>query len=223
MAEEGAPGTVELSEGIPADVAEKLEATRMSAEERAEHCANGMWGMYNFTALRALMLAGGDWDKANEICEEVEKLMVGFVANELYTEHEPGGPAELATDRPLRYGGITEEFRQTRDARNAVTADIMVMMNSYPKASFRITSWSPEEAGYDICGACPRNDSLQTVHEVSRQRGMPSPLEGYDLFRICAGGAEGYTMAMPDVDGAGTKGMCKGDDHCEFRYFLKQR
>ena len=223
MADTVEAGTVELAEGLPPDLKGKLEGTRMSAEERAEYCANSMWGMYNFTALRALMLAGGDWDKANEICEEVEKLMVGFVANEFYTEHQPGDPAEFATDRPMGYGGITEEFRETRDPRNAVMADIMVMMNSYPRANFRITRWSPEEAAYDICGACPRNDSLNTVHEVSKERGMPSPLEGYDLFRICAGGAEGYTMAMPDIDGEGIKGMCKGDDHCEFRYFVKKR
>jgi hypothetical protein len=223
MTETGEAGTVELAEGLPIELKGKLEDTRMSAEERAEYCANSMRGMYNFTALRALMLTGGDWDKANEICEEVEKLMVGFVAAEFYTEHEPGDSAELATDRPLRSGGITEEFRATRDPRNAVMADIMVMMNSYPRAHFKITKWSPEEAAYDICGSCPRNDSLNTVHEVSQERGMPSPLEGYDLFRICAGGAKGYAMAMPAIDGAGIKGMCKGDDHCEFRYFVKER
>src|SRR5207245_8452245 len=69
------PGTVELDEDVDPELKKKLEATRMSAEERFEYAANSMWGMYNFTALRALMLAGGDWDKANEICEEVEKIM----------------------------------------------------------------------------------------------------------------------------------------------------
>jgi hypothetical protein len=221
MAQDNPAGTVELDTGIDPTLKTKLEATRMSAEERAEYCANSMWGMYNFTALRALMLAGGDWDKANEICEQVEKIMVGFVANEFYQDHAAGDPAEYATDRPMAYGGITEEFRESRDARNAVMADIMVMQNSYPKASFRVTAWGPDEAAYHICGSCPRKDSLDTVAKVSTERGMPNLLEGYDLFRICAGGAEGYEIAMPGVGGEGLKGMCKGDDHCEFRYFQK--
>jgi hypothetical protein len=217
------PGNVEVTEGVPADLKQKLEATRMSAEERATYAANSMWGMYNFTALRALMLAGGDWDKANEICEEVEKIMVGFVANEFYADHSPGDPTEFATDRPMRYGGITDEFRATRDARNAAMADFMVMMNSYPRANYRVTKWEAEEAVYEICDGCPRKDSLDIVAEVCERKGMPNLLEGYDLFRICAGGAEGYTMAMPDVRGEGLKGMCKGDDHCEFRYHLVEK
>jgi hypothetical protein len=215
------PGTVELVAGVDPELKKKLEATRMSAEDRFEYAANSMWGMYNFTALRALMLAGGDWDKANEICEEVEKIMVGFVANEFYNEHPLGDPAEIAMDRPMAAGGITDDFRATRDARNAVMADLVVMMNSYPKASFKITAFEPDEASYHICGGCPRKDSLDTVASVSKERGMPNLLEGYDLFRICAGGAEGYELAMPGVGGEGLKGMCKGDDHCEFRYFQK--
>jgi hypothetical protein len=92
-------------------------------------------------------------------------------------------------------------------------------MNSYPRANYRVTSWTADEATYEICDGCPRKDSLDIVAEVCARKGMPNMLEGYDLFRICAGGAEGYTMAMPEVRGEGLKGMCKGDDHCEFRYY----
>src|SRR5260370_17931436 len=119
------PGTVELVEGIDPELKKKFEATRMSAEERFEDAANSMWGMYNFTALRALMLANGDWDKANEICEEVEKIMVGFVANEFYNEHPPGDPAEIAMDRPMAAGGITDDFPAPLDARHPVRADLL--------------------------------------------------------------------------------------------------
>lgn len=221
MATDKRPGTVELGSGIPQDLKDKLEKTKMSAEERAEACANSMWGMYNFTALRALMLSGGDWEKANEVCIEVEKVLVGFTAMEMYADHPRGDPAEVALDRPLRYGGITEEFRATRDARNAATADFMVLMNTYPKAHYRVVEWGPREATYHICGECPRKATLDVVHEVSSRKGIPSPLEGYNLFAICAAGAEGYEMAMPGVKGEGLKGMCKGDDHCEFRYYME--
>src|SRR5260370_37070944 len=90
------PGTVELVEGLDPELKKKFEATRMSAEQRVEYAANSMWGMYNFTALRALMLANGDWDKANEICEEVEEMMAGFGANEFCNERPPADPAEIA-------------------------------------------------------------------------------------------------------------------------------
>src|SRR5438270_7061805 len=119
MADAQSPGTVELAEGVDAELKKKFEATRMSAEDRFEYAANSMWGMYNFTALRALILANGDWDKANQICEDVEKLMVGFVANEFYEQHPVGDPAEVSMDRPLGRGGIAVEFRATRDPRNA--------------------------------------------------------------------------------------------------------
>lgn len=213
-------GTVELDEGVPAELKAKLEKTRMPAEDRARYCGDSMWGMYNFTAIRALMLADGDWVRANDTCIQVEKLLTGFAAASFYEEHEEGSPADVAMTRPMSRAGIVDEFRSTSDARNAATADIIVMMNSYPGANFRVLHWTPEEAIYQICDSCPRKESLDAVDELSRGRGMPSPLDGYDLFGICAAGAEGYAMAMPNVRGEARQGMCRGDDRCEFRYYL---
>ncbi len=214
-------GTIELDESVPQELKEKLEKTQLPAEDRARYCADSMWGMYNFTAIRALMLAAGGWDQVNETCMEVEKLLVGFTAAAFYEEHEAGSPADVAATQPMNRAEVVEEFRSTRDARNAVTVDIIVMMNSYPGANYRIVKWTPEEAAYHICDSCPRKESLEAVDELSRKRGIPNPLDGYDLFGICAAGADGYAMTMPDVLGEGRKGMCRGDDHCEFRYYLE--
>jgi hypothetical protein len=213
------PGSVELSPVIDPGIKASLEALKLTAEERAETSANSMWGMYNFTALRALILAGGDWEKANEICIEVEKMIVAFSALEAFNDHEPGDPAEVAFDRPLERSGLRGVFLANRDARNAAIADFMVLENTYPNATYEIVRWGPDDATYRICGRCPRKDSLDTVNDVSARRGMTSPLEGYDLFAICAGGAEGYERVLPGVKGEGLKGMCKGDGHCEFRYY----
>ncbi len=213
-------GTVELAEGVPPELAAKLEKTRMPAEHRAQYCGESMWGMYNFTAIRALVLADGDWERTNDICMEVEKLLTGFSAAAFYEEHETGSPGDVAMIQPMDRAGIAEEFRATADPRNAATVDIVVMMNSYPGASYQILEWTPEEAVYQICDSCPRKKSLDAVHDMSRTRGQPSPLEGYDLFGICAAGAEGYALAMPNVMGEAHKGMCRGDDCCEFRYYV---
>ncbi len=215
-------GTIELDEGVPQELKEKLEKTKMPAEDRAHSCGDSMWGMYNFTAIRALMLADGDWEQVNETCRQVEILLTGFSAAGFYEEHEAGSPADVAITRPMNRAGMVEEFRSTSDARNAATVDIIVMMNSYAGANFRIVKWTPEETIYHICDSCPRKESLDAVDEMSRRRGIPNPLDGYDLFSICAAGADGYAMAMPDVLGEGRKGMCKGDDHCEFRYYIEQ-
>ena len=215
-------GTVDLSDGVPRELKQKLEKTKMPAEDRARYCGDSMWGMYNFTAIRALMLADGDWARANETCIQVEKLLTGFSAAAFYEEHEAGSPADVAMTQPMTRAGIADDFRATSDARNAATADIIIMMNSYSRANYRVLKWTPEEAVYQICDACPRKDSLDAVTELSRKRGMPSPLDGYDLFSICAAGAEGYAMAMPGVLGEARHGMCRGDDVCEFRYYLEE-